>query len=109
MACVAVVESSGDWIELSQEQTRKRRHRGHSEEVAVYTLYDCLRLRVHCRVCTNQPHEMSDPHPCSQAFATDISESKNDTVVNLVSGYKVTRNVTDGKNFACNLKISVPD
>src|SRR6267378_2217685 len=100
MACIAIVESSGDRIELCQEQTCKRCHRRHSAEVAVYTPYDCLRLRVPYRVRTNQPHQMSDPHPCSQTFAADVSQSKDDTTVNLVSGDKVTRHVANGENFA---------
>ena len=52
---------------------------------------------------------MRDPHPSSQTFAADVSQRNDHTTVNLVSRDKVTRDVSNGKDFAGNLKIAVPD
>src|SRR3984893_19116868 len=109
MACVAVFEFPGYRIELCQKKTRKRRHRRHSAEVAVYTPYDCLRLGVPCSVRTNQSHQMTDPHPRGETFAADVSQSKDDTIVNLLGGDKVTQHVANSENFAGNFKVAMPD
>jgi hypothetical protein len=52
---------------------------------------------------------MRGPHPGCQTFAADVAQGKDYAAARFLYREKVTGQVANGKNFAGNLEVAVPD
>src|SRR5437879_12621820 len=106
MSSATVVEPSAGRIKPGKKQARQW-HRGHAADIAVNAGNDRFRLASHSSVRTNQSDQMGGPHSGRQTLAADIAQSQEHSVISFFNGEKVTRQVSNSKNFAGDLEVAV--